>query len=278
MKPSLRRVLSAWGLIVYMDVPMIAQTNAAETVWFSGTGRALPVNLAGFKEDGIRSTWSRTDQGAWMWDFDLGTDISIWRRQSGTNFMSLGTRFGVASRFEFGSSSFDLWAADFRGGGVWGLRHGPLAYEVLVFHESSHLGDEILDRGERGRQDAGVNGICLSVSRQWKDWLRSHGGVTGVPWADPKDLRSLGFHVGAEITALPPWKRGYVAAELEVWEWRDWNPDFTAQVGLFLSSRRDGTWLSRARTYFEVRSGRVELGQFFNETETRFGFGLALDW
>jgi hypothetical protein len=278
MKPSLCHVLASPILPLFLGVALVSQVTAAETFWFAGTQRALPVNLVGFKEDGIRSTWSRTDQAAWVWDFNLATDVSIWLRRSGTNFMSLGARFGIASRFEFGSESFDLWAADFRGGGVWGLRQGPMAYEAAVFHESSHLGDEMIERGDRERQDIGVNGIRLTVSRQWKEWLRTYGGLTGVPWADPDELQSIGFHAGAELTSLPPWKRGYVAAELEVWEWRDWNPDFTAQVGLFLASRGEKTWLSRARTYFEFRTGSVELGQFYNETETRFGLGLALDW
>jgi hypothetical protein len=278
MKPSLRQVLARAILTLFLGTMITGRGTAAETLWFAGTQRALPVNLVGFKEDGIRSTWSRTDPEAWVWDFDLGTDVSIWLRRSGTNFMSVGTRFGIASRFEFGSESFDLWAADFRGGGVWGLRQGAMAYEAVVFHESSHLGDEIVARGDRERQDVGVNGIRLTASRQWSDWLRAYGGLTGIPWADPDELQTIGFHAGAEVSSLPPWERGYVAAELEVWEGRDWNPDFTMQMGLYLSSRREGTWLSRARTYFEFRTGRVELGQFFNETETRFGLGLALDW
>ncbi len=264
-------------------LPILAGTclpgaEPAETVWFGGTQRALPINLVGFKEDGLRSTWSHTDADAWVWDFDLGTDVSIWQRRSESSFQSLGARFGIASRFEFGSESFDLWAADFRGGGVYGLQRGKMAYEAFLFHESSHLGDEILARGERTRQDVGVNGIRVTVSRQWTEVLRTYGGVTGVPWADPDELQSFGFHAGAELTRLPPCERGYVAAELDIWEWRDWSPDITGQVGLFLSGRRDRTWLSTARAYFEFRAGQVELGQFFNETETRFGFGLALSW
>ena len=275
--PPLSR-LAGPALALALGAVTLSGAPAVETVWFGGAQRALPVNLVGLKEDGIRSTWSHTDDEVWVWDFNLGTDISIWQRRSESTFQSAGPRFGIASRFEFGSESFDLWAADFRGGGAWGLRRGPMAYEVLLFHESSHLGDEIIERGDRTRQDVGVNGIHLTVSRQWNKPLRTYGGVTGIPWADPDELQSLGFHAGAECTGLPPWDRGYVAAELEMWEWRDWNPDFTAQIGLFLSPCREGNWLSTARAYFEFRTGHMELGQFFNETETRFGLGLALDW
>jgi hypothetical protein len=278
MRANLRPGFQLPVLFLVVAGMTVSGADTAETVWFGGTQRALPVSLVGLKEDGIRSTWSRTDDEAWVWDFDLGTDVSIWQRRSESTFQSAGPRFGIASRFEFGSESFDLWAADFRGGGVWGLCHGAMAYEVLVFHESSHLGDEVIERGDRTRQDVGVNGIRLTVSRKWSEPLRTYAGVTGTPWADPDELQSFGFHAGVELTSLPPGDRGYLAAELEVWEWRDWNPDVTMQIGLFLSPRRDGTWLSTARAYFEFRTGHVELGQFFNETETRFGLGLALDW
>jgi len=278
MQPSLLSRLAGPAFALAAVAVTLSGAPAAQTVWFGGTQRALPVSLVGFKEDGIRSTWSHTDDEAWVWDFDLGTDVSIWQRRSESTFQSAGPRFGIASRFEFGSESFDLWAADFRGGGAWGLCKGPMAYEVVVFHESSHLGDEVIERGDRIRQDVGVNGIRLTISRKWNEQFRTYGGVTGVPWADPDELQSFGFHAGVELTSLPPWDRGYVAAELEGWEWRDWNPDVTTQIGLFLSPRRDGTWLSTARAYFEFRTGRVDLGQFFNETETRFGLGLALDW
>lgn len=252
--------------------------GAGETVWFGGTQRALPLSLAAPKEDGLRSDWSLTDDEHKVWDFNLGTDVSMWQHASEALFQSMGVRFGVATRFQFDSGSFDLWAADVRGGGVYGIRLGRTACEVFFGHESSHLGDELMERGERERIDYNVNGVRLTASHQWKPCLRLYGGVSGQPWATPEELKSVGFHAGIELTTLPPWKRGYVAVDAESWEWRSWKPDATAQIGLFIGPRGQGKVLESSRFYLEGRTGRVMLGQFYDETEQTVAVGIATSW
>ena len=206
--------------------------------------------------------------------------MCVWYRVEGELEQTLGGRFGIAGRFEFGSESFDLWATDIRGGAAWGLKRGPWAGEVFLFHESSHLGDEIVERGDRPRLDVAVNGVRLTASRQFDEWFRVYGGVTGLPFATPEMLQSVGFHLGGQAEALPPGRRGYVALEVETWEWRAWDPDVTMQAGIFLASRSagEGSLLSRARAYLEFRSGQVRYGQFHNETETSVGLGLGVQW
>lgn len=255
-----------------------ANLPAAETVWFGGTQRAFPISLAAPKDDGFYSSWAFTDDGHRTWDFNLGTDVTTWQRKSETTDQTIGARFGVASRFQYDSESFDLWAADFRGGGAWGLRKDRMAYEVFVYHESSHLGDELIERGERERIDSNVNGIRVMVSRQWADWFRAYGGISGQPFSKPEEVESFGFQAGVEFTSLPPWKRGFAALDTEWWEWRDWEPDLTARIGLFIGPRDKGKWLSSARCYLELHHGRVMLGQFYNETENYLAGGLAVTW
>lgn len=252
--------------------------RAGETVWFGGTQRALPLSLAAPKEDGLRSVWAFTDHGQDVWDFNLGTDVSVWQRTNESSFQSMGPRFGVATRFQFNSGSFDMWATDVRGGGVYGIRFKRTAYEFFFYHESSHLGDEMLDRGERERIDYNVNGVRLTASWTGEEWLRLYGGVIGQPWAKPEKLRSAGFHAGVELTRLPPWERGYVALDAEAWEWRSWNPDAAIQAGFFIGPKGKGKALEASRLFFELRCGRVMLGQFYNETEQYFGLGLGTNW
>ena len=155
-----------------------------ETIWFGGTQRALPISLAAPKEDGLNSLWGVNNRGDNVWDFNLGTDISVWQETNATSFQSLGPRFGVATRFQFNSPSFDLWAADLQGGGVYGIRRGRMAFEAYFYHESSHLGDEILARGERARIDYNVNGLRLTVSWEPESalpctWFKDQGLATG---------------------------------------------------------------------------------------------------
>jgi hypothetical protein len=252
--------------------------GAAETTWFGGTQRALPLNLAAPKEDGLLSLWAFTDHGEDVWDFNLGTDVSVWQQTGASWFQSAGPRFGVATRFQFNSPSFDMWATDVRGGGVYGIRFERTAYEVYFYHESSHLGDEILERGERERIDYNVNGVRLTASRNWGERLRTYGGVSVQPWATPAELQSFGFQAGVEVSRLPPWDRVYAALDTEWWEWRSWNPDVTAQVGIYIGPKGRGPALEAARLFVELRSGRVNLGQFYNETETYVAIGLGTSW
>jgi hypothetical protein len=252
--------------------------RSAETVWFGGTQRALPISLVSPKEDGIRSLWAWTDDHASVWDLNLGTDISVWQRASERCYQSAGPRFGVNTRFQFNSGSFDLWAVDVRGGGVYGIAFGETALEAFFYHESSHLGDEILASGQRQRIDSSVNGLRLTASHQWKKWLRTYGGASIQPWAEPAELESFGFHLGAEVTRLPPFERGYLAAEAETWEWRSWDPDAAFQAGLFIGPKDKGKALEQARLFVEARFGRVMLGQYYNETESYFGVGIATSW
>jgi hypothetical protein len=273
MKPSLV-VSAAAGVLL----AVVSLGRAADTVWFGGTQRAMPIPLVSPKEDGIRSVWAWNDDGDNIWDFNLGTDVSVWQRTSEKCFQSMGPRFGVNTRFQFDSGSFDMWAVDVRGSGVYGIQFGDTALEVFFYHESSHLGDEMLDFGRRERIDSSVNGLRLTSSHKFKPWLRTYGGFSAQPWAEPSELESFGFHVGVELTGLPPFKRGYVAVESEFWDWRDWNPDAAAQVGLFIGPKNRGKALEQARIFAEVRTGRIMLGQFYNETETYFGLGIATSW
>lgn len=255
-----------------------ASGPAAEVRWFGGTDRAFPPSLADFKDHGIRSQWIVNNDSVWLWDLNLGTDFAIVERKTDTSRWIVGGRFGVATRFEFGSESFDLWAADVRGGGVAGWRSGDWAAEMLLLHESSHLGDEILDRGDRQRIDASFNEVRLSASRSWGSMGRVYGGLSGVPWASPGRLRGFGFRLGGELRALPPNGRGYAALETSLWEWRGWSPDTVLQAGLWVGPRDQESFLSSARAYLQFATGAVRFGQFHDQTETTLGVGLALDW
>jgi hypothetical protein len=274
----MRRRFSATTVLPLALLLLTQFPAVSDSVWFGGTTRALPVSLAAPKDDGLRSAWGCNDQGDSTWDLNLGTSVSLWQHTNGNWFHSAGPRLGVATRFQFNSDSFDLWATDVRGGGVYGLRKDALAYEAYFYHESSHLGDELLDRGERERIDYNVNGLRLTASWEATPQLRLYGGAFIQPWAKPEKLQSLGFHAGVEFTQLPPWKRAYLACDAETWEWRSWNPDVAVQIGCFIGPKGQGKTIENSRVFLEMHAGRVMLGQFYNETERYLGIGVGTNW
>jgi hypothetical protein len=64
----------------------------------------------------------------------------------------------------------------------------------------------------------------------------------------------------------------YVAGNVAFWQERDWRPDLSVQGGL--AAKDSGrTW----RLGVEYLNGRAPLGEFFEDTEARFTFGLWVD-
>lgn len=263
-------------LLIALLLPCGSQADHA---WFSGTQRAFPVALADPMETGLRSQWALTENGDQLWDLTLGTDVTVWQQSTPAVFQTISGRFGVDTRFQFNSASFDLWGTDLRGGLAWGVSYEPIAVDAYFFHESSHLGDEKLARNERQRRDISLNGLRLLASYQRPDqWWRVYGGLSIVPWATPDQRESLGFILGAEAIQLPPWERGFLAWHTEVWEWNAWDPAATLQIGLFLASKSEKRLLSRARVYLELYYGPVGIGQYAEETEKRLALGLGTSW
>jgi hypothetical protein len=57
-----------------------------------------------------------------------------------------------------------------------------------------------------------------------------------------------------------------------------YSADVTVQLGVFVGPRGRGKTLEAARVFLELRSGRVMLGQFYDETEKCIALGLATNW
>ena len=87
----------------------------------------------------------------------------------------------AAGIIQYNSESFDLWGSDFCGGAAYGVRGTRGAFDLFVYHESSHLGDEVLDRGEVKRRDVSVNGVRLLGYRSWRESIGAYGGVSAQP-------------------------------------------------------------------------------------------------
>lgn len=247
--------------------------------WSRITGRAMPALIAAPKDTGIQSRWGRTDHGDSVWDLILGSDISIWQTGPSNTFLNIGARFIVSSRFQFNSESFNLWGSDFCGGIVVGKKLSEKdVCEVFLYHESSHLGDETLDEGLRKRIDAGRNGIRVLGSRHFTDSLYAYGGLSYQAQCQPADIEGVAIHLGGVLSDLPPHGRGYLAVDSDWWDWRGWNPDFCIQAGCALDLPLHAAPQHASRVFLQVYSGRVQIWQYWDETETTVSVGLANNW
>jgi len=268
------------GLLILVAILAATVPSAAECAdWFGGTGRAAPLLLAAPKETGLQSRWGYTDNDESIWDFDIGSDISVWQTGSSNDAITISARFMIHSRFQFNSASFNLWGSDFCGGLVAGRQWAEkYTGELFLYHESSHLGDETMDQGIRKRIDCSLNGIRVLGFRTWQRGLTTYAGMSLQGVAEPSDIRGVGIHLGAQMTDLPPGGRGFLAMNSEWWDWRDWNPDVCLQAGVTLGSQCNPATQRAARLFLQVYSGRVQMWQFWDETETSISIGMAHNW
>lgn len=273
------RVEACGRLLAAALVVLSVSPAAAECTWFSGADRAVSAPLAAPKEAGVRSVWGFTDSDEAVWDFSLGTDASICRMGSDDAFWDASARFGVFSRFQFNSASFNMWGVDLRGGLVVGRKWSDrYAGELFIYHESSHLGDEVMEEETRQRIDANLNGIRLMGRRNWECGASAYAGVSVQQLSTPEDIEGICLHLGGEATGLPPWKRGFAALDSQWWGWRDWSPDVCFQVGCTLGRLEGATPQPASRVYIQVYSGRVQVWQYWDETETSISLGIAHKW
>jgi len=115
------------------------------------------------------------------------------------NGIQLGLAGAVFAQFDLDSASYDLINADYTIGLPLTFRAGPISGRVRPYHQSSHLGDEILLRPNPPKREnlsfESVEGLLsLDIFA-----LRVYGGGESFVRRDPVDLPDKLWHAGAEL-------------------------------------------------------------------------------
>jgi len=113
--------------------------------------------------------------------------------------VQLGLAGTVFAQFDLGSASYDLLNADYTIGLPLTFRSGRFSGRARVYHQSSHLGDELLLRPNPPTR---VNLSFESVEGLFSaDFmaLRVYGGGEYFVRRDPVDLPDHLLHVGTEL-------------------------------------------------------------------------------
>ncbi len=210
-----------------------------------------------------------------MFDFGIGGDLGLYRREVRGGNLTLSGRGQIVSRFQFNSESFDLLNTDFIGGAALGWTRGVHEMELYFYHVSSHLGDEKLDFGERDRVNYARESIRFLYSRQLGRW-RLYGGPTITLSGDDVATENrvtlqLGTEVDFRLWDLPM----YAGLDLQGRQTHDFRPNVTTVLGLKLGNpaRHDPV-----RLYLEFFDGYSNMGQYFDERERYIMGGLGYDF
>ncbi len=192
-----------------------------------------------------------------------------------------GLQAGVFSIFDLDSQSFDLMNADFFVGGFAGYRMGNFSALARLFHQSSHLGDELLLRRTRpNRINLSFEGMDAKLSYDLPLGVRAYGGGGYLVDVDPSNLGRGSAQAGVEWRSprvlWHGWVRPIAGLDLQFREENDWHTDLSLRAGIQFESV---SVLSRnLQLLLEYFNGHSFEGQFFRQPVEYLGLGVHFNF
>jgi hypothetical protein len=206
----------------------------------------------------------------------FGETIPLYR---GTGFAEsqweAGIQAGVFALFQMDAPSKDLLNADYFASlyGVW--RRGPLSALGRVFHQSSHLGDELLLRTRVERINLTYESVDLKLSYDLPWGFRVYGGGGYLFDQEPETLKPWTAQGGMEFRS--PWMfaaghvRPVAAVDLQTREENRWHLDVSARAGIQFESVR--VLERKLQLLVEYFYGNSPDGQFYKRRVDYLGLG-----
>ena len=243
--------------------------------------------LADQKQPRFHMTWQR-------WHADSGTfDISSvgfgenfgllrWPRGREGDGWQLGMCGAVFAVFNLDTSSIDLLNADYYVGFPISYRSGDWSARLRLYHQSAHLGDELLLQTEDAQPIPVAPRINLSyeaaelLASYERSGARVYLGGTRIVTIDPAAFRRSRLQAGAEFRGHPVhWKTSRFIAGLDVESWSetDWDRDYSVKTGMQFRSRYGEA--RSVQLLLEYYNGHAPHGQFFRVEIEYFGLGVA---
>ena len=184
---------------------------------------------------------------------------------------------GLFGQFNLDTPSANLINADYTIGLPVSYRYGDNSLRFRIYHQSSHLGDELLlGDNPPERINLSFEAVELLYARQWRNW-RAYGGGEYLVHKEPSDLKPASGHWGIEYQGSQTlfWNsRPIGGIDMKSLEEHDWAIDTSIKVGLEFGHPNPGQ--RRLRLMIEWYNGFDPYGQFYNNKVDYFGIGVSL--
>ncbi|WP_319394334.1 DUF1207 domain-containing protein [uncultured Desulfobacter sp.] len=191
--------------------------------------------------------------------------------------LQLSLEGALFAQFNLDSASSDLINADYTIGIPVTYRYGDNSFRFRLYHQSSHLGDELLlSANHPNRVNLSYESIELIYSREWHAW-RVYGGGEYLVHKEPSELKPAIVHWGLEYRGDKPflWSgRPIVGLDMKCTQENDWYVDTSIKAGLEFGHHSTGQ--RRLRLMAEWYTGYDPHGQFYNNKVDSIGLGVAL--
>jgi hypothetical protein len=186
----------------------------------------------------------------------------------------LGLQPAVFAIFNLDALSHDLVNADYRIGIPLDYRNRWFSAEALVYHQSSHLGDEFLLDTPTQRINLSYETAQVRISADWNA-LRFYLGAERIFHSEPSLepwVAQQGVEFVSPTTILQDALRPLVAVDLREQQENGWSPNLSFRAGIEFSSAERGR--RRVQLLLEYYRGYNPNGQFYSERIETFGLGL----
>ena len=290
--PTIRSPLSTACLAFALSTsPLSAQqepefAGKKTTVVVFPRGSYYPPHIAGPHQRGnaVTINWiarsTAPEAGDRAFGLKLGGRFGLVRLQP-TDRPDLGVQLSIDAGW-FGQFDIDQNWDNLGWDGFFGLVFSSslgskAALEVGALHTSGHLGDEFI--ASAGRERLGYTRTELMAGLDWAvagNW-RTYGQIAYGYGADNPELQDpwrleAGLEYEANNSIWGSRFGWYAAADMSVYEERDWHPDVSVAVGF-----NAWTGVRRWRLGLEYYDGRLPLGELFFEDQRQISLGLYMD-
>ena len=237
-----------------------------------------PRTFVSFLRGTFRSLDDPAGKGTNIGSVGLGDTFGLlrWGGPSQGEGVQLDVIGSIFAQFDLGTESNDLINADYIVGLPLTFRRSGFSTRVRIYHQSSHLGDEYLLRGEAiERENLSFESVDFLLSQEIGP-LRVYAGGERVFRREPDTVAAKLFHGGGELRtgrAGPLQMVGGV--DLKATERHDWSPAVSGRVGLeWLRSGPSGHPGRLVMLMLEMYQGPSPYGQFFQDDISYVGVGL----
>jgi len=237
-----------------------------------------PSTFVSFLRGTFRSLDDPAGKGTNIGSVGLGDTFGLlrWGGPSQGEGVQLDVMGSIFAQFDLGTESNDLINADYIVGVPLTFRRSGFSTRVRIYHQSSHLGDEYLLRGEAiERENLSFESVDFLLSQEMGP-LRVYAGGERVFRREPDTVAAKLFHGGAELRtgrAGPFQMVGGV--DLKTTERHDWSPAISGRVGLEWVRSGPSDHPGRLVTLMlEMYEGPSPYGQFFQDDISYVGVGL----
>jgi hypothetical protein len=196
--------------------------------------------------------------------------------------VQVGLSGGVFAQFDLATSSYDLLNADYVIGLPITFRRGAFSGRVRVYHQSSHLGDELLLRPDRPeRENLSFESTELLLSQD-VGALRVYAGGEHFFHREPENLPERLLHAGVELRPRAAVRVGSLASvrlvaavDVKTVSEEEWTTGINARAGFEVGRPREGAVSGRRWSLLaEFYDGPSPYGQFHSANVRLAGIGL----